>query len=230
MSKKLYPLQQVLELACAAQRANGSYVKEGEMLFSSDGKAMANVHPNKILMKVAIGEQEVHPNDPDKPRLITTNLDDRELATDIQKFYRKLAFAAITGENEFHTKVNMLLNSDEITGSDFGFIACLPSVYKRDYANQQVEKRSKSVDEGYLGVVGEVLLDKDVEIIESKRSQNYEAWNICAIIDNKMVSWFSKTDLKLGACVLVKGKVKDHSTHWKYKNAVTRLNFVKAAQ
>ena len=230
MSKKTYPLQQVLELACAAQRFNGSYVKEGELLYSSDGQAMANVHPNKTLMKVAIGEQEVHPNDPNKPKLITTNLEDRDLATEIQKFYRKLAFAAIVGENEFHTKVNMLLNSTEINASDFGFIACLPSVYYRDYANQRVEKYSKSVDAGYLAPVGTIVLDKDVEILESKRSQNYEAWNICAIIDNKMVSWFSKKDLKLGACVLVKGNVKDHSTHWKYKNAITRLNYVKAAQ
>jgi hypothetical protein len=45
-----------------------------------------------------------------------------------------------------------------------------------------------------------------------------------------MVSWLNKTNLNLGACVIVKAKVKDHSKHWKHQNDVTRLNYVKAAQ
>ena len=54
--------------------------------------------------------------------------------------------------------------------------------------------------------------------------------NVCAIIDNKMVSWISKNNLKTGPAVLIKGKVKDHSKHWKHDNPVTRLNYVKVAQ
>jgi hypothetical protein len=45
-----------------------------------------------------------------------------------------------------------------------------------------------------------------------------------------MASWLNKTDLNLGACVINKAKVKDHTKHWKHQNDVTRLNFVKAAQ
>jgi hypothetical protein len=45
-----------------------------------------------------------------------------------------------------------------------------------------------------------------------------------------MVSWINKTSLDLGAGVIVKAKVKDHSKHWKHQNDVTRLNYVKAAQ
>lgn len=232
MSKKSYPLQQVLELACAAQRVNGDYIKEGEGVYTNDGTFMYMKHANKLLMLVAIGEMDV-PQDkhnPHKIQLLCTNLEDRELANTIQQFYRRLAFKAIEGSNEFLTEVNSLLNSDEIPANRFGFIACLPSVYKRDYANKELEKHSKTVDVGFLAAVGSNVLDKDCEVIESKRSQNYEAYNICAIIDNKMVSWFSKRDLKLGPCVLISGKVKDHSIHWKYKNSVTRLNYVKAAQ
>jgi len=88
----------------------------------------------------------------------------------------------------------------------------------------------KTLDDGYVGLIGEQILDKDCEIINSQRSKNFDAWNIDAIIDNKMVSWFSQADLKLGPCVIIKGKVKDHSKHWKHSNAVTRLNYVKAAQ
>jgi hypothetical protein len=139
-------------------------------------------------------------------------------------------FAAIANENEFKTEVNQLLTAGVVPNNRLGFIACLPSVYKRDYAITQTEKRVKTLDEGYLADIGSTIFDKDCEVLSSKRSKNFDAFNIDAIIDNKMVSWFSKTDLKLGPCVVIKGKVKDHSTHWKHHNPVTRLNFVKAAQ
>ena len=61
-------------------------------------------------------------------------------------------------------------------------------------------------------------------------NKNFEGYNIDAIINNKMVSWISKTGLELGACVIVKAKIKDHTKHWKHQNDVTRLNYVKAAQ
>lgn len=228
---KTYPRQQILELACAAQRINRDYIKNTEAIYSNDGKALATKHPNRELMLVTIGEDKTQysPEFP-KPQLLCTNLEDQELANEIQKYYRRLMFAAIEGDNEFQTKVNSLLNSENIALNEFGWVACLPSVYKRDYARHQVEKRIHSIDGEYLASIGSVVTDKDCEILESKRSQNFDAFNICAIIDNKMVSWFSKIDLKLGACVIVKAKVKDHSKHWKYQNNVTRLNYVKAAQ
>lgn len=182
-------------------------------------------------MEAVLGEDKTqYSADFPKPQLLCTNLEDRELANDIQTYYRRLAFSAITGDNEFQTEVNSLLNSETIPLNKFGFIACLPSVYKRDYAVTQTAKRVKTLDFEYLGVPGSIIEDKDCEVLSSKRSKNYDAWNIDAIIDNKMVSWFSKIDLKPGNCVVIKGKVKDHSTHWKHQNPVTRLNYVKAAQ
>ena len=45
-----------------------------------------------------------------------------------------------------------------------------------------------------------------------------------------MAHWMSKTDLKLGPCVVLRGKIKAHSTHWKFNNEVTRMSHVKAFQ
>jgi hypothetical protein len=226
-----YPLQMVLELACAAQRANNDYVKMLEAVIADDGQLMAYKHANRTLMLVALGEDKNTYADPKTmPQLISTNLDDQELATEIQKYFRRFMFAAIDGTNEFQTEVNSLLNSEDVPLNKLGFIACLPSVYKRDYAKNQIEKRVRTLDEGYLDLIGSTVLDKDCEVLSSQRSKNFDAWNIDAIIDNKMVSWMSKVDLKIGNCVVVKAKVKDHSKHWKHENPVTRLNFVKAAQ
>ena len=226
-----FPLQTVLELACAAQRSNKEYRKDLEAVYSDDGKPMYYKYPNKTLMLVALGEDKTqYGADYPKPQLLCTNLEDKELAVEIQKYFRRLAFAAIQGDNEFLTEVNSLLNSEDIPLNKLGFLACLPSVYKRDYAKNQVEKRVRTLVDGYLAPINEWVFDLDCEILLSQRSKNFDAWNIDAIIDNRMVSWMSKTDLKVGACVVVKAKVKDHNKHWKHENAVTRLNYVKAAQ
>ena len=229
MSKE-FPLQQVLELSCAAQRVNKDYLKEVESVFDSEGKFMYMKHANKVLVRKALklvdksGSVEFAPQD------ISVEAEDTELANEIQKYFKRLMFAAVKGENEFQTEVNTLLTLAVVPENKIGFIACLPSVYKRDRANNQIEKRVRTTDKEYLSAIGSSIFDKDCEIVSATRSKNFDAWNVDAIIDNKMVSWFSKQEVKIGPCVVVKGKVKDHNLHWKHQTPVTRLNYVKAVQ
>jgi len=227
---KEFPLQQVLELACAAQRVNNAYIKEVESIFDVDGKFMYMKHPNKSLIKKALNLKDGSTSAEFAPQDIFVEEADCELATEIQKYFKRLMFAAVKGDNEFHTEVNTLLTLGVIPENKIGFIACLPSVYKRDHANNQIEKRIRTTDKEYLGTIGTNITDRDCEIVSSVRSKNFDAWNVDAIIDNKMVSWFSKSDMKIGPCVVIKGKVKDHSLHWKHKTPVTRLNYIKAVQ
>lgn len=226
-----YPLKTVLELACAAQRVNKDYIKVTSPVYSDDNKLMAYKWDNKLLMLTTLDPTRFKPSDDQlMPPLLCTNKEDAELAEEIRKYYRRLMFSAIQGENEFQTEVNALLNSENIPLNRFGFIACLPSVYARDFGRNQLEKKIKTAEEGWLGGIGEILLDKDCEVLVCLRSKNFEAFNVDAIIDNKMVSWMSKYELKIGPAVIVKAKVKDQGFHWKYKNPVTRLHYVKAAQ
>lgn len=226
MTNKAFPTQQVLELACAAQRVNGSYVKEGETIYAADGVVMDTIQPNKILMLYTVDDKRVIPN----VKALKISPEDVARAEEITTYYKRLIFAAIEGDNEFLTKIHSLLGSDTIKESEFGWVACLPSVQARDLSHNKIKKAARSVEEGYLAEIGAQLADLDAEIIESTKSKNFEAYNICAIINNRMCSWLNKTSLQLGACVIVKAKVKDHSKHWKHNNDVTRLNYVKAAQ
>ncbi len=225
-------MQNVLELACAAQRINKDYVRDMEAVYADDGILMYYKQPNKVCMLFTLGEMKIAPGADPKivPTLLKVTRDDHELAEEIKKYYRRLMFSAIAGDNEFKTEVNSLLNSENIPTSKFGFIACLPSVFKRDYARNQIEKKIKTVDHAYLADVSASVFDKDCEIFNSQRSKNFDAWNIDAIIDNKIVSWMSNSDLKIGPAVIVKARVKAHNRHWKYDIPVTRLNYVKAAQ
>lgn len=223
---KEFPTQKVLELACAAQRTNGSYVKEQMPVFADDGVLMYTKQPNKILMLITLDDKMVIPD----IKALKIESEDVERANEIRKYYKRLLFAAIDGENEFLTTINSILASDTVRENQLGYVACLPSVQARDETHLKVKKAARSVEEGYLGKPGDRLTDLDCEILEVIKSKNFTGWNICAIINNKMASWMSQVELTKGPCVIVKAKVKDNSKHWKHGNDETRLNYVKAAQ
>ena len=230
MSKKEFPTQHVLELACAAQRVNGAYIKEAEGVYSSDGIYMYTKQTNKMQMLCTVNPTNWTADPKDAPMPLKIADEDVVLAQEIKTYYKRLLFAAIEGENDFQTNINSFLSSENIETKNFGYIACLPHVYVKDKMQNKLKKVARSVDEGHLGEVGSNLKDLDAEILSSVKSKNFEGYNIDAIINNKMASWINKTSLNLGACVIVKAKVKDHTKHWKHQNDVTRLNYVKAAQ
>jgi len=227
---KEFPTQQVLELACAAQRVNGAYVKEEVPVYSEDGVFMYLKHTNKILMLCTLDHRFWTTDPKDAPMPLKVLPEDVAQAEEIKKHFRKFLFSAIEGENEFQTSINSILSGDQVKQNQFGYVACLPSVYVRDVAQTKVKRAVRQVEEGYLAEIGSTVKDLDAEILSSVKSKNFEGYNIDAIINNKMASWLSKVDLKIGPAVIVKAKVKDHTKHWKHQNDVTRLNFVKAAQ
>jgi hypothetical protein len=227
---KEFPTQQVLELACAAQRLNKAYIKDPEAVYDSNGKYMYLKHTNRSLIESTLDHRLWNGDPSDAPMPLRLLPEDTAKAEEIRKYYKRLLFAAIDGENEFLTTINSLLASESIPTNKFGFIACLPSVQARDQVHNEIKKAAKAVEEGYLGKPGDRLADLDCEILEVNKSKNFDAWNICAIINNKMTSWMSQIELKQGPCVIVKAKVKDNSKHWKHGNDETRLHYVKAAQ
>jgi hypothetical protein len=230
MAEKEFPTQQVLELACAAQRVNGAYIKEDAPVYSEDGAFMYLKLTNKMLMLCAVDPTIWKADPKDAPMPLKVLPEDVERAKEISKYYKRLMFAAIEGDNEFLTSINAILSNDTVKTNQFGYVGCLPSVQARDLAQLKVKKAARQVEEGVLAEIGSTIKDLDAEIISSIKSKNFEGYNIDAIINNKMVSWMNKTNLNLGPAVIVKAKVKDCNKHWKHQNDVTRLHYVKAAQ
>jgi hypothetical protein len=223
---KEYPTQQVLELACAAQRVNGRYLKEQENKYADDGVLMYTEYSNRNLMLYTLSTRDVVPG----VKALKVLPEDTAHAEEIKTYYKRLLFAAIDGENEFLVTINSILAAPTVKENQFGYVACLPSVQARDVAHNRVKKAVRFAEAGYLGSIGEQLLDLDAEIISSTKSKNFEGYNVDAIINSRMASWLSKVNLESGPCVIVKAKVKDHSKHWKHGTDVTRLNYVKAVQ
>lgn len=216
------PLQTAIELACAAARANDSYIKDGQI-------EIEHKYSNKELMLVALGaiDPKKYEDLPHKPVLLCTNKEDQALATEMQKFFKRLLFTAIDGTDTFKSDLFTVLSNDTVPISKLGFIAYLPYAYVKDRYQNQITKASA----GYLANIGSEVSDLDCEVLRCTRSKNFDAWNTDAIINDKVVSWMSKQRLAVGPCVLLTGKVKDHSKHWQHQHIdVTRLNYVKAFQ
>lgn len=216
----------VLELACAAFRYNDGYVKEKEDIFASDNTVVVTKYPNKQLMLYSLGE---HPPEM-KPFMLRVDDQDRALAADIKKHFRKLVFAAVVNDNEYYTALNIMFTNNLVPLNKFGYFAALPSVYIRDYAETQFKKKIADLSHDFLGNIGDEVHDQDCEVLDVVRSKNYDAWNITAIIDNKLVSWMGKHQVNPGPCVVIKAKIKDYGSHFKHKIPLTRLNYVKAFQ
>ena len=225
-----FQVQEVLELACAAQRVNGAYLKETEWVYDSEEKPVFQKQTNKILMLVTLTPTIWTADPAHQPLPLKVTEEDKLQAETVRKYFRKFMFGAIAGENEFQTEVNAILSSDTIKTNKFGFVACLPSVMERDVKRGEIKKSLRDCDNSALAEIDTTVFNLDCEIIEAKRSNNFDAWNISAIINNKIVSWFSKKELKSGPCVVQKAKVKSHGENWITKKVETRLNYVKAAQ
>lgn len=230
LDEKKFPVEQILLLSCAAQRMNGQYLKVSEAVYADDGKLVGYKHNNKDLVKSMLVPSAFEAMKEFRPPLLNVNMADAELVKEIRQYFKRLLFSAIEGENEFQTTVNSLLGSEECGLSHVGFLVCLPSVYERDSNKTRVKRSLKDCEAGCLGAVGDELVDLDAEIVEVKKSKNFDAHNVLAIIDNKIVSWMTNKPPVVGPAVILKAKVKSFNENWITKLPETRLNYVKVYQ
>jgi hypothetical protein len=224
-----FPVQRALELACAAQRYNQCYQKESETLYTDDGKAMGYKHSNKTLMIWTLDQERRITADPQYlPPVIEANASDRLLTEDIRTYYRRLMFSVLAQpENQFLQEILSLLNKETMNENKLGFIACLPHVYEKDRKRNDITKIIRECDNNYLGSKESKLMNLEATIVDCERSKNYDAYNILAIVDNKLASWFSKFPIRQNKVEIVSAKVKDNNQNWLTKKAETRLNYVK---
>lgn len=222
----------VLELACAAQRFNGDYIKTTQTndILQPNGQYESNtVFANAALILKYLGYYSRYHNlCIDNIPQISIEPVDVELASDIKKFYKYLAFEVMSSDssNGFKTKINEFLLLDYIPLSQLGFIACLPQVYNRESAEKQIKKSIKTLDEEYIGKIGETIYNNNCNILSVTKSKNFDANNVNGIINNKLVAWTTKHELLPGPCFILSAKIKAHNNHWKFGTKQTQMNYV----
>jgi len=210
----LYSALRVWGAACAAQRINGSYVKDPQYKYEDGKEPELTVPANKHLMREILESE----ND---PRLTQQDLDDGEAC---RTHYQGLIFKEIAGtlNSGFLKAVYALSAKEDFLSNayiELAQLAAAPQGWRRDSVREaNIEKASFGK---YLGNVGDKITG-DVVVTESNYSKNYGIFFVHGFVDSNAVFFAHKAGFTPGATVAIKGTVKSQRD-----NFTTQLNRVK---
>lgn len=208
-----FTADQVWACAAAAQRINGSYLKEAQGHFDETKGQWVETKPaNKVLVKGWLREGNF-------AQITEADYAAGRSARDHFKSYTLLMIAGKL--NEFQQTAYKIASKDEFTGRDmydFAVVSCLPSVAERDQQRTEL-KRDIYASEQLIGTVGDAV-SGTITVISSRFNQNYNKFKINARMGESFIDfWFSK---ELTGELRIKGKIKAVRG-----DKTTALNYVK---
>ena len=203
--------------ACAAQRINGSYVKETQYQFDEAKQTTVVVKQrNRDIMTDILAN----------PAVLT--VEDIAQGQQCRKFLEQdITLRGLKGRlTEFDTAVSKTIAVSESFDTvkhklELAVVASLPASHQRSLARQDVDSRVRQTTGGYVGAV-DAKVAFDVEVVSANYSHTYNIFWVTAITqDNQAVFFSYKSKLTTGSCIQVKGTVKAH------RDGKTQLNRVK---
>jgi hypothetical protein len=213
----VYSVDNVWGAACAAQRINGSYVKETQYRYDEDqNTSVVAKHRNREIMQYILANPaqltvEDIAQGQECRKFLQQDLTLRGLKSQLTEFDLNVAKALALNE-EFNTDTNRL---------ELALVACLPESQKRALARQEVQNRVGQATGGYVGTV-DSKVELDVEVVSANYSQSYGIFWVTAITkDNQAVFFSYKSKLITGSWIQIKGTIKAH------RDGKTQLNRVK---
>jgi len=213
----VYSVDNVWGAACAAQRINGSYVKETQYRYDEDqNTSVVAKHRNREIMQYILANPaqltvEDIAQGQECRKFLQQDLTLRGLKSQLTEFDLNVAKALALNE-EFNTDTNRL---------ELALVACLPESQKRALARQEVQSRVGQATGGYVGTV-DSKVELDVEVVSANYSQSYGIFWVTAITKDNLAVFFSyKSKLVAGSWIQIKGTIKAH------RDGKTQLNRVK---
>ena len=227
-NKEVLPLktvstQDALAMACAAQRINGSYVKDTRR-FSEDNPT---IFSNKEIVKFAFWQGHIDhlPTDYTKP---TVTEEDYAQVAEIQKWMRRYVMLGLGDLDEFKRDMIESISQDTVAINNLGRVAFIPEFVKRDKHETGLTKgiRVEYRDSQYQGKEKDVV-EGVIKILDKRYSSQWESYNYTAVMDNNLVSFMNKFEHPIGAMKRIKAKVKSQTKNKLFDANETRLNYVK---
>ena len=203
--------------ACAAQRINGSYVKETQHRFDEDTNTTVVVKQrNRDIMADILAN----------PAVLT--VEDIAQGQECRKFLEQdITLRGLKGRlTEFDTAISKTVAVSEEFDTvahkyELAVVASLPASHQRSLARQEVDSRVRQTAGGYVGAP-DAKIDLDVEVVSANYSQSYGIFWVTAITaDNQAVFFSYRSKLITGSWIHIKGTVKAH------RDGKTQLNRVK---
>jgi len=202
--------------AVAAQRMNGSYVKETTYILDMDKNvSVVDKRRNRDIMVDIL----------ENPAVLT--VEDIAQGQGCRKFLQNdITFRALKNKlTEFDGSVSKVLAVTEEFDSvkhklELAVVACLPQSHARSLERQAVQERVRQTSGELIGAPG-VKVQLDVEIVKSNYSQQWNTWYATGVTqDNSAVFFAYRQELAKGAKHTIVGTVKAH------RDGSTQLNRV----
>lgn len=221
---KTVSTQDALAMACAAQRINGSYVKDTRR-FSEDNPT---IFSNKEIVKFAFwqGHADHLPTDYVKP---TPTSEDYETVAEIQKWMRRYVMLGLGDVDDFKRDMINSVSADVVPVNNLGRIAFIPEFVNRDQHENALTKeiRVEYRDSQYLGKEKDSV-ETVIAILDKRYSTQWESYNYTAVTtDGNLVSFMNKFAYDVGTMLRCKAKVKAQTKNKLFSANETRLNYVK---
>jgi len=200
--------------ACAAQRINGEYLKEGRNIMGEQGEVLSTTPRNRDIMVEFM-------HNPDR-----LTEEDVEQAKTVRKYYQAFTFKILKGIklSEFDNTAMLIANRDIIDSNyDVAVIASLPSCYERGVKRDNVNQRVKFATGGFIGRVGDKV-NVTVEILKTNYSQQWNTNYVTGITSDDQAVFFAYNhinNVEIGKTYTFFGTVKAH------RDNLTQLNRVK---
>jgi len=200
--------------ACAAQRINGEYIKDGQNQIGEFGEVLSTKLRNRDIML-----QFLH-----DPALLLE--EDIEQAKKVRQYFQAYTFKILKGTklNDFDNNAMLISNRDIINSNyDIAVIASLPSSYERGVKRGNVDQRIKFATGGYIGTSGDKIT-VSIEVLKTVYSQKWNTSYFTGITSEDQVVFFAYNHidrLEIGDTYTIQGTVKAH------RDNSTKLNRVK---
>jgi hypothetical protein len=212
-----FSMRDVWAAACAANRVNGGYVKEAEMIWDESTQTTRLIKErNRTLMMQFLSN-------------VNSILDVDFAAGDrCRDFLRNdITFRALSGKlTDFDQAIGKCLAVQDCFDSvkhklELSVLASLPASAERSQSYQNVEERVKFTKGGLIGKPNDKIQAR-VEVLNSKFSVQWQCWWIKGITDQDQPVFFSyRENHDVGTWLEIQGTVKAH------RDNLTQLNRVK---
>jgi hypothetical protein len=208
-----FTADQVWGLAVAADRINGGYVKEEEVVYENQCRKVIK-EANKVMVKTWLRTGAFS----------EATEADIEQGREYRKFFNGYTLKALMGGlSDFDRQALRIAQMDEFTGKnmlEFAIISCLPQSARREQERTEL-KRELFTSVQLEGNIGEVIRG-DIEVVGCSFSSMDSKFKIKARMGEAFVDFWFGTPLDKGATRTVQAKIKAVRG-----DKTTALNYVK---